>query len=622
MASNAKGGGVSRNRNQLFSKGVGVAITNYVKQMLGVVKGMKALLLDRHTKAIISGVLTQTQCCEMDAYIIQDITNKKQRPLPLNLGHLEAVVFMRPCQESLEAIRTHLADPRFKKYHLFFTNIIQSGYLSEIAHVDKHEVVASVQEYYADFLPVNWDLFTLDIKNSVGLHTDSPEKWRIKEKRIYDQNVNGLRAVLLALKTRPAIRYAKHSTVCRSLAHDITETIKANMTADADSFSWQEPTNPPMLLILDRRDDPITPLLTQWTYQAMVHEILGVHNSRIDMSSAKDIRKEYKEAVLNPFDDQFYRDNMMMNFGELNDNLKSIFDKFQANAHTNQNISSMKDMQRFIEDYPQFVAERTHVSKHMAIVPELSRQIGTRKLMDISRVEQDIVSAYNPKDDLDKVLGILGDPQATFEDKLRLMIIYVLRYEESSRSSSLPRLRAILTEEVRKVDGDDPPLEHPLRDSKPRLAIARNLVDTILRYCGEGHRGGIPVFEAKNVLQRLTSSVAEVENVFTQHKTLLETTLDHLMAGRLSTKDYPYFDGQRSKSASNQPPQDLIVFMFGGTTYEEAAMIRTKNESAPKDGARIILGGSYVHNSRTFLDDVARNFPTVTHDQIQIGVNR
>jgi len=29
-------------------------------------------------------------------------------------------------------------------------------------------------------------------------------------------------------------------------------------------------------LLVDRREDPVTPLLNQWTYQAMVHEVLGV----------------------------------------------------------------------------------------------------------------------------------------------------------------------------------------------------------------------------------------------------------------------------------------------------------------------------------------------------------
>ena len=34
------------------------------------------------------------------------------------------------------------------------------------------------------------------------------------------------------------------------------------------------------VLILDRRDDPVTPLLNCWTYQAMIHELLGIKNNR------------------------------------------------------------------------------------------------------------------------------------------------------------------------------------------------------------------------------------------------------------------------------------------------------------------------------------------------------
>lgn len=48
----------------------------------------------------------------------------------------------------------------------------------------------------------------------------------------------------------------------------------------------------PLLLILDRRNDPVTPLLSQWTYQAMAHELLGIHNGRVDLSMVPDIRPE------------------------------------------------------------------------------------------------------------------------------------------------------------------------------------------------------------------------------------------------------------------------------------------------------------------------------------------
>lgn len=51
---------------------------------------------------------------------------------------------------------------------------------------------------------------------------------------------------------------------------------------------------PPLLLILDRRNDPVTPLLSQWTYQAMVHELLGIQNGRVDLSQSPDNQPELR----------------------------------------------------------------------------------------------------------------------------------------------------------------------------------------------------------------------------------------------------------------------------------------------------------------------------------------
>ena len=50
----------------------------------------------------------------------------------------------------------------------------------------------------------------------------------------------------------------------------------------------------PLLLILDRRNDPVTPLLSQWTYQAMVHELIGIQNGRVDLSQVPGIRPELR----------------------------------------------------------------------------------------------------------------------------------------------------------------------------------------------------------------------------------------------------------------------------------------------------------------------------------------
>ena len=47
----------------------------------------------------------------------------------------------------------------------------------------------------------------------------------------------------------------------------------------------------PLVLLLDRRDDPVTPLLLQWTFQAMVAELLGMDTNRVDLKDAPGVRQ-------------------------------------------------------------------------------------------------------------------------------------------------------------------------------------------------------------------------------------------------------------------------------------------------------------------------------------------
>ncbi|KAJ0085814.1 hypothetical protein Patl1_08135 [Pistacia atlantica] len=49
-------------------------------------------------------------------------------------------------------------------------------------------------------------------------------------------------------------------------------------------------------------------------------------------------------------------------------------------------------------------------------------------------------------------------------------------------------------------------------------------------------------------------------------------------------------------------PQDVIIFVVGGTTYEESRSVSLQNAS--NSGIRFILGGSAILNSKRFLKDL------------------
>lgn len=102
-----------------------------------------------------------------------------------------------------------------------------------------------------------------------------------------------------------------------------------------------------------------------------------------------------------------------------------------------------------------------------------------------------------------------------------------------------------------------------------------------------------------------------VDNVYTQHQPLLSTTLDNILKCKLKDTEYPYAGpGLGPKDR----PQDILVFIVGGATYEEARAVQMLNVQAKKEGstARFILGGTSVINSRGFTD-VRKRTPRVAH---------
>lgn len=92
-----------------------------------------------------------------------------------------------------------------------------------------------------------------------------------------------------------------------------------------------------------------------------------------------------------------------------------------------------------------------------------------------------------------------------------------------------------------------------------------------------------------------------VDNVYTQHTPHLGDTLDLLIKARLKDTEYPFVVNDGSQLIRERP-QDIIVFMCGGTTFEEARYIAQLNATTP--GVRIVLGGNNIHNTRSFMQQI------------------
>lgn len=89
---------------------------------------------------------------------------------------------------------------------------------------------------------------------------------------------------------------------------------------------------------------------------------------------------------------------------------------------------------------------------------------------------------------------------------------------------------------------------------------------------------------------------------------------------RLKETSYPFVEGAAPPTAMRDRPQDVIVFMVGGATFEEARYIAMLNAASP--GSRIILGGTTIHNSQSFMQELVHTQRTLPSHGSEMGRGR
>ncbi|KAE8538127.1 hypothetical protein D1P53_006194 [Cryptococcus gattii VGV] len=579
------------------------AVQTYLFKMISQVPGMKVLLLDSHTTPIVSLVTTQSELLSHEVYLVDRIDNNSREAL----NHLSCIAFLSPSNSSIEAVKTELAKPRYGNYWLFFSNILSKTQIEEMASVDELEVVKEVQEYFADYLahyPSHWSLTQAALADG-GDGPPNPPVYLPSPLQLppptLNSHLNTILSVLLSLKKRPVIRWERMSQAGRMLAQAVSGEMSQGKYRDLFEFRGTQGPSP-LLLILDRRNDPVTPLLTQWTYQAMVHELFGITNGRVHLDS--ETKPELRDLILSPASDPFYSETLFSNFGDLGASIASYVSSYQSRnaaltgGKSTNRLETVADMKRFVEEYPEFKRLGGNVSKHVTIVGELSKAVERDGLLEVSEVEQSLASQESHAADLKSVMTLLGSSKVPSPNKLRLAILYALRYQKSP-SAQIPQVVSTL------ISNGVPP-------ERARLVYA------MLNFAGADIRQD-DLFMNENFFSRGKSALKGlkgVENVFTQHTPHLSQTLDLLLKGRLRETSYPFLEGD--ESARTQRPQDIIIFMLGGTTYEEARAVALLNQKLASDpaggpgGTRILLGGSTIHNSSSFLDMVeaaAEHFP-------------
>ncbi|KAL0208561.1 hypothetical protein P9112_011148 [Eukaryota sp. TZLM1-RC] len=509
------------------------------------VSGMKALLLDPYTSSVVSHVASQSEIIAEQVFLVKRLSSPCSEPL----HHLKALVFISPTPESITCLCEELKQPMFSSYSIVLTSDLSDDVIKEIALADTSSVVTSLRSYYLNFCPITPHTAYSTLSHLKLLPSETSQASSL------------LTSLLIALGSPASIRYIKDSDLTRTIASSCHSQLRQHKDLLNKSSLTQ-------VLVMDRKEDPVSPVVLPWTYHAMIGEFSSsfINNRAV-------IRKdgEEKEYVFSTFNDSFFENHRNSSFGDVGVATHDLVCEFSKQQSSAKALNSIEDIQSFVESLPEFRTQKTTMTKHVAMVSYLAKVVEDRMLMDLGEVEQSFLASHGHSNR--ELIDWLKRSKISDNDKLRLLVMLNIK---------------------------DPSFELPteISESCPFLVTANDKIKSFIS------NRQLDLFKSRNLLAKAHSVVRKqvkgVANVYAQYQPMIANLVDQVRNRNLKESVWPFVDGQHS----TEKPSILVVLIVGGISLLEAQYIEEFNSQ--NNGFQIILVGTSLLNSKSFLESIVQ----------------
>lgn len=573
------------------------ALRSYIESVLTNIHDMKVLLFDDETSHIASLVYTQTELLKHDVVLIEPLNKCVNKPADEALSILNCVCILRPTSQNIHDLRNELNSPHFNTYYIFFTNVVQKEWLQILAQADHCCKVFVVHEIFIDVLALNKRLFSLNIPSCLNtLSTQSIQS--IQPSRdstnpaslIMQRIVDGLFSILCAFKLKTAIRYEATSPLCKAIGERLSSQI------DDNNDLFQSTSAASLILLIDRRTDPVTPLLHNWSYQSLLHEFFGIQNNIVKIKNRPPI-------VLDERTDDFFCKNLNSDLGRLGAAHIEFLKSVQEHQNKCKDIQDIEALKNFIRTYRSYQEEKARLERHTELLSSISTEVNNSTiagdLKAFALIEQDIVTENQQSKQFEQVMSIIRDSRVTDQNALRVALLFSIKYENSK--DYLANLTDIKGALYARHNGDS----------------MIEILDRYVLFAGNSYRRSEKLFANQSIFSKAKNLIGFNDNgktQFTRYTSNFETVLQKIEKKQLDSTNYPSI---RDLPGSLEPKK-IIVFFVGGATYEEAKLAYDKaypanlindgsnnatanNNNNANGGMDIIVGGTTIHNMNSFI---------------------
>jgi hypothetical protein len=400
----------------------------------------KILIYDAACQAIISPILSVQQL-RRRGVTLHLLLNSEREPIP----DVPVIYFCRPTKQNLAIIAQDCAKGLYGRAHLNFVTKLDRSLMEEFAKLvvqtGSLESIASVHDQYLDYVCMEKRLFSLHKVNSYVTYNSSGTTEEMMEQAMTDI-AYGLFSVVATLGQIPVIRCPRGGAP-EMVARQLNRMIAEHPTLLRNKSSLTRP----LLVILDRNADLITPVQHTSTYQALIDDLLRHKANRVEFEVVQDPDAKRPKTILKRFDldpdeDAFYSAHKFQPFPEAIESngteLQEVTTREQAirskaggsDARNDPMASGATDLANAVDSLPALLDRKKQLEVHTSILQAVMNEVATRDVPQFYELESSLATgAY--RNDLAKakkeVLALVSDEtKGNIDDKIRLVMVYTL----------------------------------------------------------------------------------------------------------------------------------------------------------------------------------------------------
>ncbi|ONK71704.1 uncharacterized protein A4U43_C04F11500 [Asparagus officinalis] len=427
----------------------------------------KVLIMDKLTVKIMSNSCKMADVTVEGVSLVEDL-HKRRQPMPA----MDAIYFMQPLKENVTTFLSDMSgkSPLYKKAYVFFSSPISKELVSHIKN-DR-----SVLPRIGALSEMNLEYFAIDSQGFVTDHERALEELfaeNAENSRKYNACLNTMATriatVFASLKEFPYVRYrAAKSSLDASTMTTLRDLVPTKLAAGIWNCLARYKTTIPdfpqretcELLIVDRSVDQIAPIIHEWTYDAMCHDLLNMEgNKYVHEVLSKSGTVEKKEVLLEDHD-PIWLELRHAHIGDASERLHEKMANFvsrnkAAQIHNSRDTGdlSTRDLQKMVQALPQYSEQIDKLSLHVEIAGKINNVIKELGLREVGQLEQDLV--FGDAGTKEIIEFLRKNQDATRENKLRLLMIYAAMYPEKidgDKGAKLMQLARLSADDVIAVN--------------------------------------------------------------------------------------------------------------------------------------------------------------------------